>query len=242
MEVQSTQPQPLTANGSPPGAASIVNLPPPVPGYVAQPPPPRHEPHSKLGWFVLSVAVFALGVVVLIDVAGVSVPASVYFAVPLAVVGGGLLLGGWYGRARGLIGLGVVLSIGLGIAAPVEGVTNGRSESVTWRPTSVEQVASRYESNVGDAVLDLSALDFTDQNRSVSVHLAVGNLDIILPPNVDARVEANVDVGDAVVLGQRWNGIGHSRRSVFDDGPDGPGGGLLTLTATVDVGDLEVRR
>ena len=31
-------------------------------------------------------------------------------------------------------------------------------------------------------------------------------------------------------------------RPIADNGPDGPGGGRLTITATVNVGDLEVRR
>jgi hypothetical protein len=42
--------------------------------------------------------------------------------------------------------------------------------------------------------------------------------------------------------GQQWSDIGQPQRSVSDNGPDGPGGSKLVIRATVDVGDLEVRR
>jgi hypothetical protein len=44
------------------------------------------------------------------------------------------------------------------------------------------------------------------------------------------------------VFGQTWSGLNQPERSVFDAGDDGPGGGHLTIMATVDVGDLEVQR
>src|SRR5207247_5738057 len=118
----------------PPGAA-----PPAVP---IVPPPPRPapvKPRSALGRMVLSLAMFAVGLVVLIDVAGARVPVSGYFGVPLAVVAAGLIVAAWYGRARGLIGVGVVLSLLLAVTATAEGQgwTSTHSQSVTWRPAGI---------------------------------------------------------------------------------------------------------
>lgn len=198
-----------------------------------------------LGRLVVSLAVLAVGVIALVDVAGAHVPASVYFGVPLAVVGGGLVLGAWYGRARGLIAFGVVLSVLLAITAAVE--TWGPaspSRAVNWRPASVAQLASDYRTNIGNAVLDLSGVDFTNQNASVRVHVSVGNLHVLLPPTVDVEVHSQVRVGNSTVLGQQWDGIdegGHTV-TVTDTGSDGPGGGNLTIDATVNMGNLEVRR
>jgi hypothetical protein len=213
------------------------------PGVTATPAPPPVRPHSALGRLTVSLAAFALGVVVLIDVAGAHVPASTYFATPLAVVAAGLVLGAWYGRARGLIGLGVVLTVLLAIAAALEGWNlTGTHDSVNWRPAGFEQVAPGYRIGVGDAVLDLSAVNFTGHTATIQVHLSMGNLDIVLPSTVDVEVHSTVKVGDATVLGQEWGGIGQGEHIVTDTGADGPGGGHLTITAVVNVGDLEVRR
>jgi len=219
-----------------PGAA-----PPAVPATPPQPAPVRSR--SPLGRLVLSAAVFAVGLVALTDLVGAHVPASVYFAAPLAVVAAGLVAGAWYGRAHGLIGLGVVLSVLLAITATAENAGwTSTHRSVTWQPTAVEQVQSSYRIDTGNAVLDLSRVNFAGQATTLDVHVSVGNLEIVLPSTVDVRVQSTVAIGSATVLGQEWDGIGQSQHTVADNGPDGPGGGQLTITATVNVGDLEVRR
>jgi hypothetical protein len=55
-------------------------------------------------------------------------------------------------------------------------------------------------------------------------------------------MQAEVGVGNANVFGSKWDGIGQPVHSFNDDGVDGAGGGQLTVQATVDVGNLEVRR
>ena len=114
--------------------------------------------------------------------------------------------------------------------------------SATWRPMTVDQVDASYVNNVGNTVLDLSAVDFAGQSKDVRVSLDAGNLTVILPSRVDVQAEAQVNVGNAVVFGETWGGIGQSRHIVTDLGPDGPGGGELVLHATVNVGNVEVRR
>jgi hypothetical protein len=183
----------------------------------------------------------ALGLLAVVDASGAAVPASAYIAVTLAVIGAALVVGFRYGHARGLIALGAVLAVALGMATGVEHLGSG-GQDVTWKPTNVAQVNSSYEINFGDTTLDLSAVDFTGRNVSVTAHVAMGSLTIILPSTVDIRALARVNVGDATVLGQEWSGIGQSEHAVTDLGPDGMGGGELTLHASVDVGNLEVRR
>lgn len=201
------------------------------------------RPRSLLGRLVLSLALCAVGLVGLIDLAGARVPASVYFAVPLAVVGAGLVAGTWYGRARGLIAVGAVLSVLLAIAVAAERHQRvDTNQLVKWQPTSIEQVAPSYGVDVGNAMLDLSRVDFTEHNTSVDVHVSAGNLHVVLPSTVDVEIRSTVSIGNAVVLGQHWSGVGQSEHTVTDYGVDGPGGGELALTATVNMGNLEVRR
>ena len=69
--------QTMPPPGPVPGPAQPP-LPPPEP---PPPPPVAAKPRSPLGRLVLSLALFGVGIVALIDVAGARVPASVYFAV-----------------------------------------------------------------------------------------------------------------------------------------------------------------
>lgn len=222
--------------------APPVLTPPPVP--TGQPPhgPPRpRAPQSHLGLLVLSLTALAVGVLGMVDLAGTAVAGSAYLALPLAVVGLGLVVGAWYGRARWLIAVGLVLTVALAIAGIGERIAV-RGQTATWRPTSVQQLQRVYTIDIGSAVLDLSAVDLAGRSETVRVHVGVGDLTIVVPPTVDIRAEVAVDVGNADVLGTRWGGIGSDERTVTDTGVDGPGGGDLVIRATVDVGDVEVQR
>jgi hypothetical protein len=190
---------------------------------------------------VVSIAIIAVGLLGLLDLTGTPIVASAYVAVPLTVIGAGLVIGAWFGRARWLIAVGAVLCVALGITTASEQL-NGVRRSADWRPTSIEQLDSRYTIGIGNAMLDLSLLDFAGYSKTVEVSVDVGDLTIIVPPNVDVRAETSVDVGDATVFGTNWGGIGQSTRTVTDNGADGPGGGELVIRATVDVGNVEVRR
>ena len=227
--------------------------PPPPPGppvYVAPPPPrprPPKPPRSPLFGLTLSFILLVVGVMALIDLAGFDIPIAGYFAAALAVMGLSLLLGAWIGRARGLIALGILLSVALaGVAnadrVPGPGVWHGGTN--TFRPTSLSQVENSYGQDVGNLRLDLSAVDFSSATSATDIDVRVdwGNVTIILPPNVDVVLEAAVEVGNAEVFGEKWNGLGLDSRTVTNYGDDGPGGQQLRIHASVDAGNLEVHR
>src|SRR5688572_15651775 len=96
---------------------------------------PTWRQPSQLGRVVMSVAAIAVGVVGVVDLVDVQVPASVYFAAPLTVIGLGLIVGAWFGRARWLIAIGAVLCMALGIAA-VSDTASGVTGTTTWRPST----------------------------------------------------------------------------------------------------------
>jgi len=225
----------------------MQTMPPPAGVQPPLPAPPPHppataQPRPILGRLILSLTVFAFGVLALIDVARANVPPSMYFAVPLTIVAAGLIISAWYGHARTLIAIGVVLSVLLLITLADSQTLTRTHPSVTWQPTSITQLQPTYHINTGNALLDLSHIDFTGQTRSLDVQVSMGNLHIVLPPTVDAEIHATVDIGNATVLGQQWNGIGQDQHTITDPGTDGPGGGTLTINATVNMGNLEVRR
>jgi phage shock protein PspC (stress-responsive transcriptional regulator) len=220
------------------------STPPPPPSPTMPPPPRPRRPRSALGRLTFSVAVVAVGLIALLDVSGVSVPFAVYPATALAIVGLGLIIGTWVGRGRGLIALGVLLSIMIGIFGTVTVGPQVHGGTVDWRPASLSQVDSSYDAAFGDATLDLSQVDFSNAPGPVDIHLSVnaGSLEIILPPTVDTTVNSRVKFGDAQVFKDSQSGVQSQPNTVTDLGTDGPGGGQLNLTTDVSFGSLEVRR
>lgn len=215
---------------------------------VAPPPvPPRYEPKpkpepSRLGRLTFGLALIALGVMGIADMSGLNVPGGAYVAAALAMVGIGLIIGAWYGRARGFIFLGLLLSLLLPAVASGPHITErSRAGSVMWNPNSIERVSDRYEHRFGEAVLDLSNVDFTGQDKEISADISFGQMRIILPPNVDTEVRTDVSFGDAQVFQRDVNGVGvnHSNE---DLGEDGEGGGKLVILLDVRFGTAEVTR
>ena len=231
--------RPATPSPSVPPTGPVNRPPSPTP---QGPRAPAREPGSGLARFVLPLVVMAIGVLGMIDLAGADVAASAYVAVALAIVGLGLVVRAWYGHGWSLAIIGAVLALSLVIVTAAEQARVATAESSTWRPLTVEQLDASYSANVGDAVLDLSSVDFAGQSKDVRVNLDAGNLTVVVSSTVDVRADVQVNVGNAVVFDENWGGIGPSRHSVTNLGSDGPGGGELVLHASVNVGNVEVRR
>ena len=237
--------------GTPPRAPFAPHgpyAPPPPPPtwqqHVPVPPAPK-PPRSRLGGLVFSAMLVVLGVIALIDLTRGSVPGSVYIAAALGTVGLGLVLGAWIGRARGLIALGIILSLLLAMSSASDHVRThnwGHMGNITWTPETTGEIQSSYKQGAGDITLDLSKIDFTDHHVTTSVDSGAGNLTIILPDKVDATVTAKVFAGNADVLDESWDGISNPARTITDAGPDGPGGGTVTIDVDLTAGNLEVHR
>jgi phage shock protein PspC (stress-responsive transcriptional regulator) len=212
---------------------------PPLPPAVPKPPKPRRE-KSKLGRLIMGILLIVLGVLGLADLAGASVPFVAYLATGLGVIGIGLLIGAWFGRARGFIVIGLAVALLLPIA--LDESTRDRSHGPQrWTPVTVEEIAPHYDSQFGDVVLDFSEVDFTGQRKEVLIELSAGSLELILPPEVDATVDARVQIGDATIFGRGMSGTSLNRIE-RDLGYDGPGGGEIIITLNVRAGTAEVSR
>lgn len=218
----------------PPYAAPIAATRPPKP-----PKPPRER--SKLGRITFFAVLLTLGALALIDVAGASIPVSGYFAAALVVLGLGLILGAWIGRARGLIFLAIVASLGLGLSSGAEtwGAQAGRNE---FSPKTAAAIAERYDVSVGQTTLDLRAVDFTGVTQNTTIVTRLGQVRVLLPTDVDTTTTVRIDAGRARVLGKEWDGNDVGSQTVTDLGPDGAGGGTLNLTIEMSAGDVEVSR
>jgi phage shock protein PspC (stress-responsive transcriptional regulator) len=223
-----------------PGAPPPPPPPPPLPPKPPKPPKPPRE-RSALGRITFSLILLALGALGLADLLGAELPASAYLAAALGVVAIGLLVGSVVGRARGLVFLGLLVTIGLAITTATERIdVPGGDGDVVWRPTTAAQLAPEYQHRTGNATLDLRAAPITG-TYATRVELGAGDLTVLLPQKTDATVDAQAGVGQLNILGRLAGGLGGSLR-VSDDGPDGPGGGAVDLTIGIGAGTVEVRR
>jgi hypothetical protein len=223
--------------------------PPPPPQYRAKPPkPPKQK--SILGRLTFFVLCLAIGALAVLAAAGLHVPVSAFFALGLVVLGGGLVFGAWRGRARWLIILGCVFALALPIAwvsenaqwdAPPQSREFSPGDHV-WAPQDVRSLRPEYNGSVGDSTLDLSSVDFTGQHEMVSVHNSVGDVKVLLPPNVDVTVTLEPGLGDATLFGQSVESPHNKTQERTDLGPDGRGGGTLELRIKNNAGDVEVTR
>jgi phage shock protein PspC (stress-responsive transcriptional regulator) len=240
-EPYATQPSTTQPYTTAPVATPYVPV-PPATSY-AEPVRPR-EPRQRsvLGLLTVSVGAIAAGVMVLLDRSGaVHIHPVPFVAVLLGIVGLGLLVGAFVGRARGLIALGVLLSLTLAIAAAVPGVSSRSTGPVTWRPTTLAAIpAAGFEWGAGDARLDLTALP-TSGTVHVSADLGAGTLTVTVPANDTLQLTTHVGVGSTSLPdGTGGAGFGTERDLTF--APDGPSAGTLVLDLTVGAGTLEVRR
>ncbi|SNS87807.1 Predicted membrane protein [Asanoa hainanensis] len=218
--------------------------PPPAPPKPAKPPKPPKE-RSALGFATFSMIFVAMGIVAMLDLLNVvRVRPTTYFAAALLTIALGLLVGAWLGRARWLIALGLAAAAALGISSIAEYQIDhdnlGRRDAV-WEPQTMNELRTSYRLPFGDARLDLSALDFTNQDRQVDVSLNAGDLEVRVPDYVDVIADVSVDAGDAQVFNRSASGFGQSI-TVEDDGEDGVGGGTLRLTIHNNAGRVEVTR
>ncbi len=227
-----------------PSASPYSGAVPPTgaPYPVQQPPAPRPDRGPKLFWFTVALLAVALGALGLYDVTGGGVVDAAYPALALTVVGLMLVVGAWFGRAGGLIALGVVSSLALLATSVAEPRFEGERR-VTETPTRAVQVEDRYFVPAGSLRVDMSNIHDIARldGRTIEVEANAGELVVILPEGVDATVDAEVSAaGDVDVLGAQRGGVGGvSIERTIDGGPDAP---AIDLNVDLMVGKIEVRQ
>ncbi|HVQ18044.1 MAG TPA: PspC domain-containing protein [Actinomycetes bacterium] len=235
-------PQPL-GSATPPVGPPTAPLPPtpPVPPI----PPKQKAPRSVLGLLTVSAAAAVVGVLVMVNLGTetADIGATTVFGSALAVVGAGLLIGTYFGRSRGLIVLGVFLTAATAIsaAAPSVDISAGIGDR-TWRPMSVSEVHDSYELGIGQGTLDLRSLDVSATQAPVplTASVGIGELDVLVPDNVDVQVTAKVGLGEIEVAGrQQVNGSDRVVTTLIDVPHET---GLLNLNLETGMGQVRVRQ
>jgi phage shock protein PspC (stress-responsive transcriptional regulator) len=248
-----TQPQETAVLATDSGSYGAYG-PPPAPSYEPPlPPPPPLPPRerSSLGLITMSLAVLVGGVLLALDLTqAYDVSTVVLLAAPLAVLGLGLIVGAWVGRARWLVFLAIPLVLITALVSAVSTWPGNRtveSDPVLWTVTSPTDLGQEYRLGAGEATLDLSglrAVDLADAALpAVSVELGAGELTVILPEDISVRWTAKVQLGELRLPNaggsiETRSGIGIEESGV--SAPQAPGR-PIRLAASVGLGQLTLR-
>ncbi len=202
-------------------------------------PLPRTEPRSYLGLVALSAAIVVGGIFGIVSAAGGSVPGAVVAGTMLGVLGIGLLLGAWRGRARWLIFPALLmLLITQGAAAVDDYRPSGGAGDRTWTPTAASQ---DFQLGAGSATLDLRQLP--PGPVDVTVQLGAGELIVLVPADTEVQLDGSIGAGEFDFPGQDpQSGVGLSFTHSIT--PVGGSTAVTTvdLSAEIGLGNLEVRR
>lgn len=252
-------------NGAPPPpaastAAAAVNVATAQTSHLPAPwPPGSYDPHAPvtpagrqrpplLFGRALAVAALVVGVLGLIDVAGwTPIPTSLYPAALLAVFGGFLVLGAFWGRAGGLIFLGLLALAALPITM-IDPSNIETGSSIKSHPQSVAMLESTYQVGAGEILLDMSAIDAeTLDGRDVDIATSLGEITVIVPDDATVAVDATVDaLGEARIFDETRSEVGgFNLARTHVAGEEGSEPGLaddadLHLTTTAEVGAISV--
>ncbi|MDP9251118.1 MAG: PspC domain-containing protein [Chloroflexota bacterium] len=184
----------------------------PLPAPAVQAAP---HPRSPLVWYVYAVVLIGIGLLAIVSQVGkVEVQPGQFFGLALAIIGLGLVVGAWWGRARILILLAVLL-VPVAVAASfvtaplVGGVGDHR-----YAPVNTAELRSEYRSMGGRIILDLRDLSVTSGPIRIAASVAVGELVVILPPQASVRVDARVGAGSAIIFNSRDDGTSLQDRYV----------------------------
>jgi phage shock protein PspC (stress-responsive transcriptional regulator) len=257
----------MTSNDTPAADARTTSVPPSTTPPSATPPSPPAPPAGDGdGWTpppapersggLLSRATVGLllvtvGILWSLRLAGaLTITGGQLLAAALLVVGIGLLIGAFAGRARGLIWVGAIL-LPLVLLAQIPGsswidtVPSITSESGTaagelrLAPTELDDLQDSYEIGAGSIRLDLTQLPLDGEDLEVEISVGAGEIRVIVPDDIDLDASASIGIGEIRLLERRSGGIGVGDLEVTYDAP-GQAAGSLDLELSTGIGGIRV--
>lgn len=230
---------PAGTPGTVPGARTAQGA-----SYEGYQPGPRRRPADPrrrgpiLFWFTMGLGLVGVVLVATLDLAGWDAPISAYPAAVLAACGLMLLVGSVYGRAGGLILVGLLAAL---VTLATTAVQDASAGQINSTPTTAATVDDRYELGVGEIILDLTRLSEAEleqlDDRTIESDVRVGHILVIVPEQgLDVTVDSQIDGGgESVIFGDRTDGSAGGSHGDRDTDPD------LHLDLEVLFGQIEVQ-
>jgi hypothetical protein len=190
-----------------------------------------------LFWFALAVMAVALGALGIADLAGAEVAPSAYPATVLGLSAVFLLIGSFFGRAGGII------LVGLIAAATTVGTTIADKwdpHSTTVIPATASAVMPEYTMDVGEIRLDLTDVRDPEALDGRTIHVTgnVGHIEVRVPASVTVVSNNEVTgIGGINAFGRDGGGIDTSVTAVHSGGVGAP---QLTIDTDLHVGGIDV--
>lgn len=162
-------------------------------------------------------------------------------ALVLLLLGAGMVIGGLFGKTTGLVPVGLVLAIPLILLSTLGVPLRGTIGDADWAPAAAADVHPLYQIGVGNGSLDLTnAAPGPGRTLHIRTQIGVGDLHVILPPDVDVKVQAHdgigtLNAGDTLDT-SRWNVNESFDMPTHSAHPQG----TIVLVVDVGVGDVNL--
>ena len=204
---------------------------------VEQPRAARRRERSGLGWLTIGAAMIGVGVASILDVANVvGITLVQYLAIPLTILGIGMVVGAFYGRARWLFAPALLLTPFVLAASLIHVPFKGGSGDFTYRPATVAAVRSQYHLAAGQLTIDLRALKLTAP-LSIRATAAIGHVLVYVPQGSRLDIRGRAGGGEVDLFGLKYDGLYVDVRRSY-----GPAEGqVLSLDLEASLGQVEVR-
>ena len=188
---------------------------------------------------VLGLTLSGLGIA---QALGVVIPIAGYLAAALLIIGVTLLAATWFGLARGLLPVGVVLAVAVLIVTAAGPALRVPFATSTHAYTTLAELPAAGDSeDFGELSVDLSQLAVTT-DASYTAHVELGRLEVTVPKDVNVVVNYSADMGAVRAYGNEVKAGSELTGEFKDPQPAEPGQHTLTLNLSVDAGNIEVQR
>lgn len=215
----------------------------PAPSYdaptTAWQPPAAPRERSWLPWLVFGTTLLVAGSFGVVGAAGWANPQPVdVLTACVAVIGLGVLVGAFFGRAWSMIPLGVLLVAALAVANALPRNLTWTAGNRFWAPVGAT-VDSPYVLGAGDAQLDLNNLP-AHQSVTIDSRIGAGRLRVFLPRDATVNLHASTSAGRIEVLGEEQDGtsVDVDRQLIGR----GPAPSTINLDVQMGFGDVEITR
>lgn len=197
-----------------------------------------------LFWFTLALIALLEGVLGVVDAAGAPVAGPAYAALAVGVTGAMLVLGAFWGRAGGLVLVGLVAAAALGVSTAADQWGVGRDfHDTVVTPADAAAVDPDYTFGSGDLQLDLTRLGDPQALAGRAIHLdgRAGRILVRVPAGLAVEATGHISgPGYLQVLDEEGGGFSQTV-SASSAGSAGSGQPLI-IHAELRAGSIEIDR
>ena len=175
------------------------------------------------------------------DAMGAAIVPAAYLGASLLVLGLTLVAAAWFGRARGILPVALLVALATVVSSVGGPLAEGRGWGAHHRTyTTAAQLGAGDRLEFGNLSVNLTKLD-PKVAASYVAHVDVGSLEVLAPPTMNVVVNYRIRSGAMVVNTEQLEGGGNLSGQLPPTTAD-PKKKTLTLDLSVDGGVVQVRR